>query len=96
MDYKTYMVTSLLIFSNTFIFGFYINKFFEYFQKQNPTVNPFILGLIHLFFIINFTFISHKFHFDPNLETYSAKLIYSTFLISLQSSMISNLKSIFN
>jgi hypothetical protein len=96
MDYKTYMVTSLLIFSNTFIFGFYINKFFENIQKQNPNINPFILGLIHLFFIINFTFISHKFHFDPNLETYSARLLYSTFLISLQPSMISNLKTIFH
>lgn len=95
MDYKHYVFSSLLIFSNTFIFGFYINKFFENIQKQNSNINPFFLGLVHLFFIINFSFILHKFHFDPNLETYSSKVLFSTFLIGLQTQMISNLKTIF-
>lgn len=94
MNYYTYILKSVLIFFIIFTIGLHVNKFFEKFQKRNANVHPIIIGMIHLLCIINIAYVIHGNGFAKYFEVYTPNIMFSSFLLSLQTSMISNLKTL--
>lgn len=92
MNLDIYIINSLVIFIFSFVFGIYINKFFEvlYNKYQNREL---ILALLQLFTIIFFTYFLHKYKlFNYTFEYYNPHILFSSFLFSLQTTMINTFK----
>jgi dolichyl-phosphate-mannose--protein O-mannosyl transferase len=96
MNYQVYLVKSTKVFILCFFIGIYINKLFTKIQKQNSQLNPLILAFIQLLVVITVTYILHysKF-FNTYFEIYTPNVVFSSFLLSLQTNMISNFKNAF-
>jgi hypothetical protein len=93
MDYKQYVLTSLQIFFSCFIIGVFVDSFFYNLQqKYNYKV---VFAFSQLITIITITFFMNKF-FYSTFEEYSPHILFSTFILSLQSNMINNFKDLFN
>lgn len=96
MDYKAFILKSITIFFLIFIIGYNVNKFFEKVQERNPDISPGLFGFIHLLCIINIAYIIHASEISKHFELYTPNIMFSSFLLSLQTSMISNFKNALN
>jgi len=94
MQYTSYLSKSLQVFIFCFIIGISIDKQFHNLQKSYTNPNQLIFGFTQLITIISVTYVLHinKF-FHSFFEEYSPNVLFSTFLLSLQSNMISNFKN---
>jgi len=102
MEYSRYLLKSLQVFVICFFIGTFIDSQFHKLQKslslsKNNTVNEILFGFSQLITIITITYMLHvnKF-FHLYFEEYSPNVLFSTFLLSLQSNMIRNFKHILN
>jgi hypothetical protein len=95
MKYIDYLLKSLQIFIICFFLGTFIDKQFHRLQKSYTEANEIIFGLAQLITVITVTYILHKYKiFHSFFEEYSPNVLFSTFLLSLQSNMITNFKHI--
>ena len=101
MNIGKYIINSLLVFTFSFVFGIYINKFFEYLHDQYKTYDLYgyldlLLAILQLIFVIIFTYILHEYKlFSLTFEYYNPHIIFSTFIFSLQTKMITTFKKYF-
>lgn len=95
MEYTTYLNKSLQVFIICFMIGTFVDQQFHHLQKSYNDTNQFLFGFSQLITIITITYILHinKF-FHSYFEEYSPNVLFSTFLLSLQSNMIYNFKHI--
>jgi hypothetical protein len=97
MQYTQYLSQSLKVFTVCFIIGIIIDKIFYNIKLQYTNLHPLFLAFTQLFVIINITYLLHHYKlFSQYFETYSPHIIFSTFLFSLQSTMIDNFKTSIN
>jgi hypothetical protein len=99
MRYVSYLLKSLQVFIVCFLIGIFIDNQFHKLQESiQPTEQNYtelLIGFAQLITIISVTYILHitKF-FHLYFEEYSPNVLFSTFLLSLQSNMIYNFKHI--
>jgi hypothetical protein len=95
MKYIEYTLKSLQVFIFCFILGTFINKYFHIYQKNIKNPNKLLIGFIQLIIIISITYLLHSVQFlQEFFEQYTPNVLFSTFLLSLQSNMISNFKQV--
>jgi hypothetical protein len=98
MKYIEYTLKSLNVFILCFLLGTFIDEQFHKYQesvKNISSLQKLLIGLFQLVTIITVTYILHTIKFFHNFfEEYSPNVLFSTFLLSLQSNMISNFKYI--
>ena len=95
MQYLDYTFKSIQVFILCFILGTFIDT--QFYKYQNTTTNPnkLLIGLSQLIVIISITYILQSIQFlQQFFEEYTPNVLFSSFLLSLQSNMISNFKSI--
>lgn len=93
-EYTTYTVKGIVIFTLCFVLGIIIDTQFNKLQSKYPRANKLMLGILQLLTVISVTFILHELKFyHIFLETYNPNILFSSFLFSLQSTMINNFKS---
>jgi hypothetical protein len=93
--YISYLSKSLQVFISCFILGTFIDTQFHNLQHKYPDTHPLIMGLTQLTTIITVTYILHKIKFFSNFfEEYSPNVLFSSFLLALQSNMIENFKKL--
>jgi hypothetical protein len=96
MKYAEYVIESLKVFVFCFILGITIDKQFKFIQ-DNYNVNKVTLAICQLLTIITVTYIIYKYKiFRLFFESYSPHILFSSFLFSLQNTMIDNFKYILN
>ena len=91
MNLDTYILNSLLIFIFSFVLGIYINRIFKYIHEKYIVYNQLeiFLAFIQLFVIIIITYILHQYKiFNLAFEYYNPHILFSSFLFSLQTTMI--------
>ena len=95
MEYTNYLLKSLQVFILCFMIGTFIDQQFHRLQTSYTEANQILFGFAQLITIITITYILHinKF-FHSYFEEYSPNVLFSTFLLSLQSNMIYNFKHI--
>ena len=89
MLFSEYFITSLYVFTLCFILGILLDKFFEQLTQTYKSYT-FPLAILQLFSVISLSYVLHKYIY---LESYNPHVLFSTFLFSLQITMITNLKS---
>lgn len=93
MNYIPYIFNSFKIFIVCFVVGIIIDKLFYNIKLHFTTIHPFLLAFLQLFVVIHVTYLLHHYKlFSEFFETYSPHIIFSTFLFSLQTTMIDNFK----
>lgn len=92
MIYSNYILQSLYVFSLSFIVGVIIDNAFTKLTKDYNQY-AFILSCLQLVTIISVSYILHEYHFNYS-ETYTPRVLFSSFLLSLQTNMITNFRSI--
>jgi hypothetical protein len=92
MIYNNYILQSLYVFSLSFVVGVVIDNTFIKLVKQYEKYSI-ILSLIQLVTIISVSYILHEYHFNYS-EMYTPRVLFSSFLLSLQTNMITNFRSI--
>jgi hypothetical protein len=81
------------VFLYCFLLGSVINNFFYKYQKSLKNPNKLLLAFIQLFTIITIAYILQTIRFFQDyFEEYAPNVLFSSFLISLQTNMISNFK----
>jgi hypothetical protein len=96
MNYQEYLIKSTRVFILCFFIGIYINNLFSKIQNQNSQLHPLILAFIQLLTIITITYILNYYNiFHTYFEEYAPNVLFSSFLLSLQTNMISNFKTVF-
>lgn len=88
--YISYLKKSLQIFISSFVLGYLINTQFVNLQKRYPNNNPFIMGTAQLLTVITLTYILQLKVFVNFFEEYKPNILFSTFLLTLQTNMIDN------
>lgn len=95
MHYTDYTLKSLQVFILCFILGTFIDNQFHKYQESNPNSNRTLLAFIQLVTIITITYILHTVQFlQQFFEEYTPNVLFSSFLLSLQSNMIDNFKHV--
>ena len=95
MEYKLYLLHSLQVFIFCFLLGTFIDYQFHKYQEKLKNPNRILIGFFQLIMIITITYILHSIKFFHSFfEEYSPNVLFSTFLLSLQSNMINNFKHI--
>ena len=92
--YSDYLINSLRIFVLTFILGRGINHLFVIINKKYPNYNKKLFGFLQLFFIINVAYVFHIFttdEFSDEFQITHPGILFSSFMISLQTNMFKNL-----
>jgi hypothetical protein len=93
MKYSSYLLKSLQVFIISFFIGTFIDKQFHRLQKSYTQINKLIFGFAQIITVITVTYILHTYKiFNSFFEEYSPNVLFSTFLLSLQSNMIYNFK----
>lgn len=93
ISYTKYTLKSIIIFTICFSLGIIIDTEFSKIQARNPDINPFFLAIMQLLTVISVTFILNKMNFyHIFFETYNPNILFSSFLFSLQSTMVKNFK----
>lgn len=96
MKYIEYTLKSLNVFILCFLLGTFIDNLFHKYQeslKNISSLQKLLIGLFQLVTIITVTYTLNTIKFFHNFfEEYSPNVLFSTFLLSLQSNMISNFK----
>ena len=91
MSFTQYFIQSVTIFAVCFFFGTHIDSLFRKWTRQK-IASPLILALSQLTTVICFSYLLH--HYHSNLETYTPHVLFSTFLLSLQTTMIANFNDV--
>ena len=95
MEYLTYVLKSLQVFFLCFILGSLINRLFVNIQNYVNIPTHIIFGVLQLITIISITYLLHSVQFlEQFFEEYTPNVLFSSFLLSLQSNMIHNFKVI--
>ena len=91
MKYLHYVKVSSIIFTVSFIIGSLINNFFKNLQKKFERSYKYamLFGSTHLICIITIAFGLHNMY---PIEPYAPHVLFSSFMISLQSNMIDNFR----
>ena len=93
MNYFEYLIKSLQVFILCFILGSIINNLFVKIQNYFNIPVSIILGLLQLITIISITYLLHSVQFlEQFFEEYTPNVLFSSFLLSLQSNMLNNFK----
>ena len=97
-EYTHYISKSLQVFILCFIIGTFIDNQFKLYQKNIIDITKsqrLLLGFSQLIVIISITYLLHtvKF-FHQFFEEYAPNVLFSTFLVSLQTNMIGNFKNL--
>lgn len=96
MKYITYTLKSLNVFILCFLLGTLIDTQFHKYQASIENISSLqklVIGLFQLVIIITVTYTLNTIKFFHNFfEEYSPNVLFSTFLLSLQSNMITNFK----
>jgi hypothetical protein len=75
--------------------GTFIDTQFHKYQTTFKNSNKLLIGLTQLIVIISVTYLLHSIQFlQQFFEEYTPNVLFSSFLLSLQSNMISNFKYI--
>lgn len=95
MYYIDYTLKSLQVFILCFILGTFIDTQFRKYQESTKEPNPILIGFIQLVTIISITYVLQTVQFlQQFFEEYTPNVLFSSFLLSLQSNMIDNFKHI--
>lgn len=95
MYYIDYTLKSLQVFILCFILGTFIDTQFRKYQESTKEPNPILIGFIQLVTIISITYVLQTVQFlQQFFEEYTPNVLFSSFLLSLQSNMINNFKHI--
>jgi hypothetical protein len=95
MQYLDYTFKSIQVFILCFLLGTFIDTQFHKYQNTTKNPNKLLIGLLQLIVIITITYSLHSIQFlQQFFEEYSPNVLFSSFLLSLQSNMISNFKSV--
>ncbi len=93
MDYFEYLFKSLQVFILCFILGSLINNIFIKIQNYFNIPISIVFGFLQLITIISITYILHNIQFlEQFFEEYTPNVLFSSFLLSLQSNMLNNFK----
>ena len=93
MFYFEYLYKSLQVFILCFILGSLINNLFIKIQDYFNIPMHIIFGFLQLITIISVTYILHNVQFlEHFFEEYTPNVIFSSFLLSLQTNMLNNFK----
>lgn len=92
MIYSNYILQSLYVFSLSFIIGVFIDNIFIKLTLKNEKYK-FLLSVIQLITIVSTSYMLHEYRFNYS-ETYTPRVLFSSFLLSLQTNMITNFRSI--
>lgn len=97
-EYKHYIIKSLQVFILCFIIGTFVDNQFELYQKNITNITKYqrlLLGFSQLFVIITITYLLNTVKFlNQFFEEYTPNVLFSTFLVSLQTNMINNFKDL--
>jgi hypothetical protein len=97
MNYTDYTLKSLQVFILCFILGTFIDNQFRKYQESFKNPNRPFLGFLQLVTIITITYILQTVQFlQQFFEEYTPNVLFSSFLLSLQSNMIDNFKHLLN
>lgn len=93
VKFEQYFINSVVVFVVCYLCGTSIdNKFRQWTQQK--AASPFVLACSQLTVIITLSYLLHFFHnyflFHYAFETYTPHVLFSTFLLSLQTTMIAN------
>jgi hypothetical protein len=91
-NFFRYLVKSLVVFVVCYLCGTWINAQFHQWTQQTAA-SPLVLACSQLFVIISLSYMLQHFHnflFQYAFETYTPHVLFSTFLLSLQTTMIAN------
>lgn len=91
MIYQNYIIQSLYVFLLSFTLGVLIDNTFEKNVQMYPD-KTLPLAFLQLFTVITISYILHEYHFRYT-ETYTPHVLFSSFLLSLQSTMIKNFRN---
>jgi hypothetical protein len=95
MRYPDYVIKSLEVFTLSFILGTFINNEFSKYQKTFKNPNRMIFGFSQLIVIISITYMLHSVQYlQQFFEQYMPNVLFSSFLLSLQTNMIDNFKNL--
>lgn len=93
MDYFEYLSKSLQVFILCFILGSLINNLFVKIQGYFNIPIHIIFGFLQLITIISITYLLHNIQYlEQFFEEYTPNVLFSSFLLSLQSNMLNNFK----
>jgi hypothetical protein len=93
MDYFEYLSKSLQVFILCFILGSLINNLFVKIQGYFNIPVYTLFGFLQLITIISITYLLHNIQFlEHFFEEYTPNVIFSSFLLSLQTNMLNNFK----
>lgn len=81
MIYSNYILQSLYVFSLSFIIGVFIDNIFIKLTLKNEKYK-FLLSVIQLITIVSTSYMLHEYHFNYS-ETYTPRVLFSSFLLSL-------------
>ena len=96
MHYIHYIIKSFGVFILYFFLGTFIDSYFKNLENRYSNIAPIIFSTLQLFSLINITYFLHKMQFlHSYFENYSPTLLFSSFLIGLQSNMINNFRNYF-
>jgi hypothetical protein len=91
---KVYIQNSLQIFILEFFFGMILNKIFNWIDINYPKIPKKLLGFAQLISIIALSYylptISAKYWSDQE-QIYTPSVLFSTFIFTLQTTMLKNL-----
>lgn len=95
MEYTDYIIKSLQVFILCFILGTFIDNQFHKYQNSLKNPNYIIIGFVQLVTVISITYVLHSVQFlQQFFEEYTPNVLFSSFLLSLQSNMINNFKRV--
>ena len=99
MTFKTYMIHSLRIFSVLFFVGMSIDKSFKKLQDYYSIPQSIFYGILQLFVCICISYLLHistSKTLDHELQVYSPSVVFSSFMMSLQTNMFINFQSLYD
>lgn len=108
MNYTSFISTSFHVFIACFFIGTFVDTVFkhltlQHFNHTSGELSPkhrailLILAMVQLFTIISLTYLLHTYKFFGTvLETYTPHVLFSTFLLSLQNTMLYNIRRAFH
>jgi uncharacterized membrane protein YoaK (UPF0700 family) len=91
MDYIKYTSDSVYVFIVSFIFGTVVNRIFSKFQRMFVNPSALVFGIAQLITIVTIAYLFHK---HNQIEPYTPHVLFSSFLMSLQTNMIDNFRTI--
>lgn len=93
LHYRDYLLSAFKIFFLMFVIGGSINHIFTIINKKYPKYNKVIWGVLQLIVVIHVAYILHIFtsnEFSDEFQISHPSILFSSFMISLQTNMFKN------